>query len=288
MEALPRGHRRQALVGPVRAGEFMRLLADLDGNLDSPMLVGSRIAFLSDHEGWGNLYSVGLDGAGLTPPHRPRCRRRARVLRPARGTDGERVVYESAGELWILESLGAVAAAARRPAGRPAHRPRAAPRDARSDGSARCAGHGPGGRASRRPRHRAPADPPRRPGPRAARRTRGSGAAGARRWAATGRSGSTTRRARTRCASPRWTRAPTARPERGSARARWAGCGAGAVPGRRGGRHDHARRAAAAAGRPVSGELRELARGADGEIVDAGLVARQRLAGLLRPGGGPG
>ena len=89
------------------SGEFVRLLPDLDGNLDSPMLVGGRIAFLSDHEGWGNLHSIGLDGTGL--------RRHtdhggdgapAFYVRHA-STDGERVVYESAGELWVLDSLDA-------------------------------------------------------------------------------------------------------------------------------------------------------------------------------------
>jgi tricorn protease len=92
-------------------GEFERLAADLDGQLSAPMLVGSgealRIAFLSDHEGWGNLYSLGADGTGLRRhtdhggPGAP-----AFYVRHA-STDGQRVVYESAGELWILDSLDA-------------------------------------------------------------------------------------------------------------------------------------------------------------------------------------
>ncbi|TWF76555.1 tricorn protease [Pseudonocardia hierapolitana] len=88
-------------------GEFERLAADVDGQLSSPMHVGSRIAFLSDHEGWGNLYSLGADGTGLRRhtdhggPGAP-----AFYVRHA-STDGERVVYESAGELWILDSLDA-------------------------------------------------------------------------------------------------------------------------------------------------------------------------------------
>jgi tricorn protease len=89
------------------SGEFERLAADLDGQLSAPMIVGGerRIAFLSDHEGWGNLYSLGADGTGLwrhtdhggsgAPPF---------YVRHA-STDGQRVVYESAGELWILDSL---------------------------------------------------------------------------------------------------------------------------------------------------------------------------------------
>ncbi|HLU58348.1 MAG TPA: S41 family peptidase [Pseudonocardia sp.] len=90
---------------PTGSGEFERLLADVDGQIASPMHVGSRIAFLSDHEGWGNLYSVAADGTGLRrhtdhgAPGAP-----AFYVRHA-STDGERVVYESAGQLWILDSL---------------------------------------------------------------------------------------------------------------------------------------------------------------------------------------
>ncbi|MCX4409251.1 MULTISPECIES: S41 family peptidase [unclassified Streptomyces] len=77
-----------------------RLLADLDGHLDSPMFVGSRIAFLSDHEGIGNLYSCAHDGSDL-------CRHTDHDAFYARhaSSDGTRVVYQCAGDLWIVDDL---------------------------------------------------------------------------------------------------------------------------------------------------------------------------------------
>ncbi|WP_327670326.1 MULTISPECIES: PDZ domain-containing protein [unclassified Streptomyces] len=81
-------------------GDFVRLHAELDGNIECPMWVGDRVAFLSDHEGVGALYSSLPDGAEL--------RRHSAVdgfyARHA-ATDGERVVYASAGELWVVEGL---------------------------------------------------------------------------------------------------------------------------------------------------------------------------------------
>ncbi|MGH3306025.1 MAG: hypothetical protein ACRDOK_31080 [Streptosporangiaceae bacterium] len=44
---------------------FTRVAADLRTQFASPMLVGDRLAFLSDHEGTGNLYSCRLDGTDL-------------------------------------------------------------------------------------------------------------------------------------------------------------------------------------------------------------------------------
>ncbi|QNS05726.1 S41 family peptidase [Streptomyces xanthii] len=77
-----------------------RILADLDGHLDAPMFVGDRIAFLSDHEGVGNVYSCLPDGSDLTrhTDHDAFYARHA-------STDGTRVVYQCAGELWILDAL---------------------------------------------------------------------------------------------------------------------------------------------------------------------------------------
>lgn len=85
-------------------GEFERLVPDLDGNLADPLWVGGRIAFLSDHEGYGNLYSV-LPGGGDLRRHTDH---EDFYVRHA-STDGERVIFESAGELWILHDLSSAA-----------------------------------------------------------------------------------------------------------------------------------------------------------------------------------
>lgn len=77
-----------------------RLLPDLNGHLDCPMFVGDRIAFLSDHEGIGNLYSCRTDGGDL---HR-HSDHDAFYARHA-SSDGSRVVYQCAGELWLVDDL---------------------------------------------------------------------------------------------------------------------------------------------------------------------------------------
>ncbi|MFD1662280.1 S41 family peptidase [Streptomyces caeni] len=77
-----------------------RLLAGLDGHLDSPVFAGGRIAFLSDHEGVGNLYSCAYDGSDL----RRHTDHDAFYARHA-SSDGTRVVYQCAGDLWIVDDL---------------------------------------------------------------------------------------------------------------------------------------------------------------------------------------
>jgi tricorn protease len=92
-------------------GDFRRFAADLDGNLASPMLVGTgrsaRAAFLSDHEGWGNLYSLALDGTGLRRHSDHGADGAPAFYARHAGTDGRRVVFESAGELYLVDSLAA-------------------------------------------------------------------------------------------------------------------------------------------------------------------------------------
>ena len=77
---------------------FTRVLAGVAGQLASPMLVGSRLFFLSDYEGTGNIYSCALDGTGVRR-HTDHDGRYAR--NPS--TDGHRIVYHMAGEIWMLD-----------------------------------------------------------------------------------------------------------------------------------------------------------------------------------------
>lgn len=81
-------------------GEFVRLHEELDGNLEYPSWVGDRLAFLSDHEGTGALYSSLADGSDLRR-HTPLGGFYARHA----ASDGTRVVYVSAGQLWVLDDL---------------------------------------------------------------------------------------------------------------------------------------------------------------------------------------
>lgn len=83
-------------------GEFRRLAPELEGNLCDPVWIGGRIAFLSDHEGYGNVYSVERDGSDLRR-HTDFDRFYARHA----SSDGTRIIVESAGGLWLLDSLEA-------------------------------------------------------------------------------------------------------------------------------------------------------------------------------------
>ncbi|WP_225837069.1 S41 family peptidase [Streptomyces sp. NK08204] len=99
-------------IDPDGSGAFVRLQAELDGNIECPVWVGTgdlplergqergRLAFLSDHEGTGALYSCLADGSDLRR-HTPL---NGFYARHATG-DGSRVVYTCGGELWLLEDL---------------------------------------------------------------------------------------------------------------------------------------------------------------------------------------
>src|SRR5262249_47202368 len=92
----------------VAAGDdplFTRVLSGLSGQLASPMVIDGRLVFLSDHEGTANLYSTTLDGGDLRR-HTDHDGFYAR--NPA--TDGDRIVYHVAGDIWRLDSLAPDAA----------------------------------------------------------------------------------------------------------------------------------------------------------------------------------
>ena len=81
---------------------YTRILADVGNHLVNPMFVGPRVVFLSDHEGTGALYSAFPDGTDLRR-HTDLGEYYARHAT----TDRQRVVYQRAGEIWLLESLDA-------------------------------------------------------------------------------------------------------------------------------------------------------------------------------------
>jgi tricorn protease len=82
------------------SGDFVPLLADLDGQLENPGWIGDRLVLLSDHEGWGNVYSSRPDGTDLR-----RHSDHGDAYARAAGTDGQRLVYQCLGELWLVDDL---------------------------------------------------------------------------------------------------------------------------------------------------------------------------------------
>lgn len=78
-------------------GIYEPFLRDLKGNLATPLWIGERIWFLSDHEGVGNLYSVNLEGQDLK---RHTHHEDFYVRFPH--SDGQTVVYQCGGEIWKI------------------------------------------------------------------------------------------------------------------------------------------------------------------------------------------
>lgn len=79
------------------SGKFAPLVA-LEGNLASPMWIGRRIYFLSDHEGTGNIYSVSPTGSALT-----RHTEHETFYARFPSTDGRQIVYQYGADIWLLD-----------------------------------------------------------------------------------------------------------------------------------------------------------------------------------------
>lgn len=83
------------------SGDWQRLLPDITAGLAWPMWIGERIAFVSDHEGIGNLYSVTADGEDLRR-HTDHTANDGYVRNPS--SDGERIVFHAAGDVYVLDA----------------------------------------------------------------------------------------------------------------------------------------------------------------------------------------
>ena len=88
------------------AGTFTPFLRDLRGQLEDPAWVGGRAVFLSDHEGWANVYSVAVTSGGPQADLRRHTDHGDAYARSLAG-DGSRLVYACRGDLWVLEGVDA-------------------------------------------------------------------------------------------------------------------------------------------------------------------------------------
>lgn len=76
-------------------GIFEKFL-EMDSNLTSPMMLGNRVFFISDHEGIGNLYSVDLDGKEVQR-HTDFKEFYARNA----NTDGRKIIFHAGGDIFL-------------------------------------------------------------------------------------------------------------------------------------------------------------------------------------------
>ena len=84
------------------AAGFTRILPEHTAQLGSPMVLADRLFFLSDQDGTANIHSTALDGTDL---RRHTGHQGFYARNPA--TDGTRIVYHVAGDIWVLDSAEA-------------------------------------------------------------------------------------------------------------------------------------------------------------------------------------
>jgi tricorn protease len=79
-------------------GKFEKFLEKINGNFASPMWVGERIYFISDHEGIGKLYSCTAEGKNISS----HSKNKEYYVRNAT-TDGRKIVYHAGAEIFVFD-----------------------------------------------------------------------------------------------------------------------------------------------------------------------------------------
>lgn len=103
------GTASQLWLDPDGSGDFQRVFADLSSSLAFPVWATGddgrqRIAFCSDHEGDGQLYSAVVDQGTPTTPGLA-CRTHSDFYARHASSDGRQVVYCAGGDVYLLDSL---------------------------------------------------------------------------------------------------------------------------------------------------------------------------------------
>jgi tricorn protease len=88
------GTRGEVWIDALGQNQFKKLI-DLDADMARPLWIGDRIYFVSDHEGFGNIYSCTTAGSDLK---RHTHHEDYYVRNPM--TDGEHIVYHAGGDLY--------------------------------------------------------------------------------------------------------------------------------------------------------------------------------------------